>query len=266
MLDEPAATVTDAVPGLDLPGLAPAASTAFFFDVDGTLLEIMPQPGDVVADVMLRKLLDDLRHAADGALALVSGRQIADLDRIFAPFLFTAAGAHGAEMRCPDGTRRQLDPALLEAVRAPATEFVQGHTGLLLEDKGAALAIHFRQRPDLATEVAAFLARFERDGLKLQHGKMVAELKPAGVDKGHAIATLMRMAPFLGRKPVFVGDDLTDEAGFRVVNAMGGLTVRIGAPGHPTEARHALPDPASLRAALRRLGSATRDAEPGSVS
>jgi trehalose 6-phosphate phosphatase len=126
--------------------------------------------------------------------------------------------------------------------------------GLRLEDKGAALAVHFRQTPELAHEVLEFLgALAQQSGLAVQEGKMVVELKQAHHDKGKGVAALLAYPAFLGRKPVFIGDDLTDESGFLFVNAQGGVSVRVGPTGTTTNARYRLQDPASVRSELQRL-------------
>jgi trehalose 6-phosphate phosphatase len=233
---------------------APPSRSAYFLDVDGTLLEIKPSPEDVVSDKVLRALLTELAAAMGGALGLVSGRTIGDLDRIFAPLIFPAVGLHGAEIRFPDGARKTPPLGAMDAVRESLMDFVVTHPGLRLEDKGAALAVHFRQAPDLAGEVLKFVdALAKNSGLALQPGKMVAELKQAHHDKGRGIATLLASAPFAGRKPVFIGDDLTDETGFLFVNVQGGISVRAGPAGAPTHARYLLRDPANVRAELHRL-------------
>ncbi len=246
----------------DLARIAPCSSCAYFLDVDGTLLDIMPRPEDVVADAALRTLLAGLAGAACGALALVSGRTIADIDRIFAPLVFPAAGMHGGEIRFPDKSRSSSPDGAMDQVRPPLAGFVAAHPGLRLEDKGAALAIHFRQTPDLADEVLEFLGKVaHQSGLAVQQGKMVAELKEARHDKGKGIAALLANPPFSGRKPVFIGDDLTDESGFLFVNALGGVSVRVGLAAETTNARYRLPDPAEVRAELHRL-LAGREATP----
>jgi trehalose 6-phosphate phosphatase len=222
----------------DLAKIAPLSSCAYFLDADGTLLDIMPRPEDVVADAGLRTLLAGLVGAARGALALISGRTIEDIDRIFAPLVLPVSGLHGAEIRFLDGSRGSSPSGgAMDGVRRPLAGFVAAHPGLRLEDKGAALAVHFRQTPELAHEVLEFLvALAQQSGLAVQEGKMVAELKQAHHDKGKGIATLLARPPFLGRKPIFIGDDLTDESA-----------------GTATNARYRLPDPASLRAELHRL-------------
>jgi trehalose 6-phosphate phosphatase len=242
------------LPPGDLARLAPLATSAYFLDVDGTLLELKPRPEDIVADEILRALLAGLAAATSGALGLVSGRKIDDLDRIFAPLIFPAVGLHGAEIRFSDGTRRAPPTGAMDAVRAPLSDFTTARPGLRLEDKGAALAVHFRQAPELGGEVLEFLGKLaQKTGLAMQPGKMVAELKGAHHDKGSGIAALLATAPFTTRKPVFIGDDLTDESGFLFVNAQGGVSVRAGPAGAATNARHYLHDPSEVRAELQRL-------------
>lgn len=239
----------------DLARIAPLCSCAYFLDADGTLLDIMPHPEDVVADETLRTLLAGLVGAARGALALVTGRAIKDIDRIFAPLIFPVAGLHGAEIRFPDRSRgNSPNDGAMDGVRQPLADFMAAHPGLRLEDKGAALAVHFRQAPDLADEVLEFLRLLaQQTGLAVQEGKMVAELKQAHYDKGNGIAALLANPPFLGRKPVFIGDDLTDESGFVFVNAQGGVSVRVGPTGIASDAHYRLTDPASVQAELHRL-------------
>jgi trehalose 6-phosphate phosphatase len=238
----------------DLARIAPLSSCAYFLDADGTLLDIVPRPEDVVADDGLRTLLAELAGAARGALALVSGRAIKDIDRIFAPLIFPAAGLHGGEIRFPDRSRSSPAAGAMDAVRPSLAGFIAAHPGLRLEDKGAALAIHFRQRPELGDEVLDFVGLLaQQSGLAVQQGKMVTELRQAQHDKGNGIAALLANPPFSGRKPVFIGDDLTDESGFRFVNAQGGVSVRVGPAGIASDAHYRLPDPASVRGELRRL-------------
>ncbi len=238
----------------DLARIAPVSSCAYFLDADGTLLDIMPRPEDVVADDGLRTLLAGLAGAARGALALVSGRAITDIDRIFAPLILPVSGLHGGEIRFPDGSCSGPPDDAMDGVRPHLADFMMAHPGLTLEDKGAALAIHFRQTPEYEAEVLEFLGSLaQRTGLAVQEGKMVAELKQPHHDKGNGIAALLARPPFLGRKPVFIGDDLTDESGFLFVNARGGVSVRVGPADAITNARYRLPDPASVRAELHRL-------------
>lgn len=210
------------------------AHWALFLDVDGTLLEIVDRPHEVEAPPRLKRLLAAAHRSLKGALALVSGRSIASLDLIFTPLCLPAAGLHGLERRGADGRVHYPSgfPDRLAEARRLLVNLVQSHPGLLLEDKGATLALHFRNAPDLACEcrrrieVARAAAGEE---FHVQQGKMVLELKPSGHDKGTAIASFMAEPPFQGRQPVFIGDDVTDEDGFRVVNELGGLSIRVGA-------------------------------------
>lgn len=238
----------------DLASLAPPSASAYFLDVDGTLLDIKPRPEDVAADAALRALLTELSAAARGALGLVSGRTIGDLDRIFAPLSFPAVGLHGAEIRLPGGVRGASPGDAMDCVRRPLMEFAAAHPGLRLEDKGAALAVHYRQAPERGGEVVEFLGTLAgRHGLAVQKGKMVAELKEAHHAKSTGIAALLADSPFSGRTPVFIGDDLTDESGFLYVNERGGISVRAGPAGAATHASYCLPGPGEVRAELRRL-------------
>jgi trehalose 6-phosphate phosphatase len=240
----------------DLVAIAPPHASAYFFDVDGTLLELRRRPEEVVADEHLRGLLTRLHSVASGAVALVSGRSIADLDRIFDPLTLPAAGLHGADIRFPDGSRQTARADLMDEVRPLVAAFAGSRDGIWLEDKGATLAIHFRERPELAGEVLAFLSHFQQGrDLAVQEGKMVVELKSAAHDKGTAIKTLLTRQPFEGRRPVFIGDDLTDEHGFAEVQRSDGIAIRIGGPEVPTVARLHMPDPAYLRERLREMAA-----------
>lgn len=223
--------------------------TSFFLDVDGTLLGFRERPEDVVADSALLDLLRTLRERSDGALALVSGRMISDLDRIVAPLELPAGGVHGAELRFADGRREAAAGTAIAVVRDAAAAFVAANPGLRLEDKGgAAIALHYRQAPDLAGELRAFLDRTVTDpALAIQHGKMVAEVKPAGCHKGKAIEALMAAPPFAGRAPLFMGDDLTDEHGFGTVNELGGVSIKVGGADETTIARYRLADTSAVR-------------------
>ena len=228
-----------------------AQDAACFLDVDGTLLGFKDHPDDVVADATLRDLLVRLQTATGGAVALVSGRTIADLDRIMSPLVLPAGGTHGAELRFPDGRRNLRADAPLDAVRHALAPFIARHTGLMLEDKGAALAVHYRHAPNLRAGVAAFLDAVVPAGLMIQHGKMVAEVKSRSSSKASAISIFMDLPPFAGRTPIFIGDDLTDEHGFEAVNARGGVSIKVG--DGPTFARRRLDDPAAVRVFLAEL-------------
>jgi trehalose 6-phosphate phosphatase len=251
-----ALSLAELLPPGRLAALAPAQESAFFLDVDGTLLEIKPRPEDVVADEVLTRLLKGLQEKAGGALALVSGRRIDDVDRIFSPLKFACAGLHGAEMRFPDGSFVRLEADGSEALaraRSQCKDFIAENPGARLEDKGAALALHFRERPDLEGKVLAFAQSLAGGGFAVQEGKMVAELKDARASKGNAIKLFLSQPPFAGRRPVFIGDDVTDESGFQLVNVLGGVSVRVGSAGAATTARYFFRDVAETRRELGRL-------------
>lgn len=231
-----------------------ARDWALFLDVDGCLVEFTDDPAATTVPEALVSRLLELSDMLDGALALVSGRRIAALDRMFAPARFPAAGLHGLELRIGGdtvGSRGHAGAEALRAVAAEAGRALSGFPGVLVEDKGLALALHWRARPDAEPHVRAFAGRAlaRLPGYCLQPGNCVVELRPEGADKGSAIAAFMEHAPFRGRRPVFAGDDLTDEHGFGQVAAMGGIGVLVGGRGD-SAASHGLADPAAVRAWL----------------
>jgi trehalose 6-phosphate phosphatase len=207
---------------------------ALFLDVDGTLLDHADHPQDVHVDAQLLALLRDLLQEGGGAIALISGRAVADLDRLFAPLQFPAAGQHGTERRAADGSMHRHRPPSnrLEAAAQSLARLSAAHSGLVVENKGMSLALHYRLAPALEKlvqrEMSAAAAALG-DGFELQAGKFVFEIKPGGKDKGSAIAEFMAEPPFAGRTPAFLGDDLTDEYGFALVNTSGGHSVKVGA-------------------------------------
>lgn len=217
---------------VDPPPLAPG-ETALFLDIDGTLLEIAATPSAVSVDRALVELIARIHEAGGGALALISGRRIADIDALFPGLRLPVAGQHGIERR--DGAGRLHDHMVprreLELLRHEVAALAQARPGLLFEDKGATLALHFRARPELEAELRAALDALRApfgDDFSVQPGKMVLEIKPAGKDKGTAVEEFMQEPPFAGRAPAFLGDDVTDEYGFRVVNSAGGCSIKVG--------------------------------------
>ncbi|MFC4820738.1 trehalose-phosphatase [Dokdonella ginsengisoli] len=244
-----------------LPPPPALATGALFLDLDGTLLDFAERPDAVVVEAGLRTALQRLHDARDGALALLSGRPLQQIDALLALPHAAAAGLHGAQLRRPDGHVSVLrpDPAHLERLRAHARALVAGLPGVLLEDKGAALALHYRNVPDAETAVrraADDLLQVAGAGFALQPGNRVVEIKPAGVDKGTALLALMQAPPFAGRVPWMLGDDFTDEHAFEQANRLGGISVIVGAR-RPTRARHALADPAAVRRWLAALAAST---------
>lgn len=217
---------------LPVPASLTGASWAVFLDVDGTLLDIADAPDRVHVHPRVLELLGALRTVTDGAVALVSGRSIADLDGLFEPLALTAAGLHGAERRDASGRLHvhAPDPRLGE-VLATLSRWSQAHPGTLVEDKGGALALHYRLAPDHEAAARAVVDRVLDvlgTDFMLQHGKCVLEIKPSGVSKATAIREFMQEPPFAGRRPVFVGDDVTDEDGFEYVRRQGGVAVTVG--------------------------------------
>ena len=243
----------------------PEARWALFLDVDGTLVEFAATPQDVHVPDSLKVLLLDLSERLDGAIALVSGRSVDSLDQLFAPHRFSAAGVHGCERRTATGItlRPEVNARSIAHARDQLTAFVVNHPGLLLEDKGYGLALHFRRAPHLEAQVhatmTATLDQLSAD-FHLQEGKLVYELRPANWSKGTSIFAFMQEPPFKGRRPIFIGDDVTDEDAFGAVNELGGVSVCVG-ERPDTRARYrlhsvadvhrwleALPPPASLEA------------------
>lgn len=228
---------------------------ALFLDFDGTLVDIVGRPDAVVVDPRLPDVLARLRQNLGGALALVSGRSVEVLDRFLAPERFDAAGLHGIEHRI--GGRLSAcvvdeHPALRRAVGRLGTA-VAPLDGVLIEDKGCSVAIHWRAAPHHADAVCAIVAQKAAElgaGYRLQNGKAVAEILPASAGKGPAIERFLEQEPYRGCRPIFIGDDLTDEHGFSAVNRRGGISVRVG-PG-PTLATHRRASPADVRALLSR--------------
>lgn len=232
---------------------------ALFLDVDGCLLEFADQPDDVLVSPSLGALLQRLQRALGGAMALVSGRALAELDRLFGSPGWAMAGLHGHELRGVDGTPRGMpsDPVQQAHMRQAAHALAARLEGVQLEDKQHAIALHCRRAPEqLATlRAAAEALAGKLPGYDLQPGNLVMEFKPAGVDKGRAVDALLAQAPFAGRTPVVLGDDLTDEHAFAAANRAGGLSVRVGSR-EPTQAKFTLPSPPAVHAWLARVADA----------
>ena len=243
----------------DAPPPDPQASWAWFFDVDGTLVAIAARPSAVRIHQATHDVLRELCARAGGAVALLSGRAISDLDRLFPRFRFPAAGQHGAERRSASGRVREIvhpGRALVDT-RIRLREAEAAHDGLILEDKGVSFALHYRLRPALAAYAHRVVRqeqrRLGRDYCVLRGNKLV-ELRPAGADKGRALRAFLEERPFKGRIPAFLGDDVTDEDAFRVVNRLGGYSIKVG-PGR-TSAKFRLADTAAVRDWLGRLSAA----------
>ena len=210
----------------------PLSVAAIFLDLDGTLAAFESKPSAVVPTAERSSLIARLNHHLEGRLAVVSGRSIEDVDRIVEARAPSVAGVHGLERRRADGTTIAMPPhPALPEVRDAFTTIAGARSGLLVEHKPSSVALHFRNAPaagDAVMELASRLATTL--GLTVQNGDMVAEVRTPGPDKGEAIKAFMAEAPFAGATPIFIGDDLTDEAGFAAVAGLGGLGVLVGPP------------------------------------
>jgi trehalose 6-phosphate phosphatase len=226
---------------------------AYFFDIDGTLIELANSPAEVVIDEGLAPLLQELSRGTGGAVALITGRAIADVDGVIQLSGIPIAGQHGATRRDADGRTRlhSVSEEGLSIIRERLVDIVAKHPLLRAEFKGSCIALHYRAAPKLG----GFAHRLMRDlcaahapEFALQPGKRIVEIRPAGRDKGVVIREFMGEAPFADRLPVFVGDDVTDELGFDAINAVGGHSIKVG-PGR-TRARWRLRDVSAVRAWL----------------
>ncbi|MFD2172926.1 trehalose-phosphatase [Rhodobacter lacus] len=234
---------TEAPPALD------TAQDALFLDFDGCLVEIAPRPDAICVPDRLGLGLAALAARLDGALAIVSGRSLRELEHYLAGFDGPMVGSHGAESRGLG--EAPLRPEGLLALQAELAEFA-AQKGLLYEPKSLGAGLHFRARPELQAETEAFAARaaLRFPGFEVQLAKMAVELRPRGASKDGALARLTRRAPFAGRRPVYAGDDVTDEPALAWAEAHGGYGVKVG-PGD-TAASYRLGAPDQVRAWLAR--------------
>jgi trehalose 6-phosphate phosphatase len=220
-----------------IPELVPKPDWALFLDVDGTLLDLAETPTAVVVPDGLLTALMRASKALGGALALVSGRAISDIDGLFHPLRFPAAGIHGFELRPTSGPPRRVAPLMTPEQRTTLAMAGLGLDGVIVEDKVGAVAFHYRLAPDvrevLARRIEAVLEHEHLRDFDMRPGKMLWEVRRNGIDKGKAVEALMANAPFAGRTPVFVGDDETDLDGFAGARRLGGfaLPVRDLTPG-----------------------------------
>jgi trehalose 6-phosphate phosphatase len=230
---------------------------AILLDVDGTLLDIAPTPGGAVVPDGLRSSLERLSERARGAVALISGRTLAEIDRLFAPLRLSAAGGHGAEIR-PDPAGETLppaipglDPQLKEQIASRAGKIA----GVLIEDKGYSLALHYRAVPQARPQLETLLenALQGSKGIEVLQGKAILEVKPTGYNKGTAVRELMKYDPFASRMPIYTGDDLTDQNAFAALPEFGGWGISVGhsIPG----ADASLKSPAEVRRWVEWMGT-----------
>ena len=229
---------------------------ALFLDIDGCLIDLAETPDGIVIPQGLPATLARLSDRMGGALALVTGRKLDWVDAAFAPQRFPVAGLHGFQRRRADGQAVEVPvPSGMDIARARLARFAD-IDGMVVEDKGIAMGLHYRQAPEREAEARAAMAALATDvgpAWELQFGKKVIELRPAGATKGGAVTAFLSEAPFAGRIPVAIGDDVTDETMFPIANDRGGLSIRIADPSEPTAARAHLPSPAALRTTLERI-------------
>ena len=221
---------------------------ALFLDFDGTLVELAETPDSIRVAPDLGPMLDRLRRRLGGRLAIVSGRSLADLQRHVPLSGIAFSGSHGLEISFADGTHLPLSvPAGIDGVRDEVLAFADGAEGLLVEEKPAGIALHYRQAPEQAERALGFMSRLgEAHGWSVQPGNMVVELRPDGATKGDALRAFMTEPEFADARPVFVGDDLTDEHAFRAAGSLGGAGILVG-PARETAARYRLGSVAAVR-------------------
>lgn len=220
---------------------------ALFLDFDGTLVELAPRPDAIRVPPALPHLLSRASEALGGALAIVSGRALCDIDRRLAPYKGPAAGEHGCEIRRPDGSIAETEGCVPPDLHAALSALTTAHPGARLETKPHSVAVHFRQAPTAESALEAAMTTLEARSagtLELIQGSMVFELRPRGYSKARAVLDLMNQPPFVGRRPIFVGDDIADEEGIAACERMGGAgyNVHRSFAGRPSEVRRWLED------------------------
>jgi trehalose 6-phosphate phosphatase len=225
-----------------LPNLVSAASElaqrldgcALLLDIDGTLLDLAPTPREVWVPPGLAKTLNRLLEKTSGALALVSGRSLNDIDLIFAPEQFPAVGGHGAEMRLATDSEAVAThaPPMDKELKRRLAAIAKLSPGILLEDKGYSLALHYRLAPHAEKAIYEAVSLIRADlpnaPIEVLPGKCVCEIKHSGFNKASGVIELMNHAPFKGRRPIFIGDDVTDESVFAIMPDFGGLAFSVG--------------------------------------
>lgn len=206
--------------------------SALFLDLDGTLLEIAATPRQVVVPAGLPALLTELHRLLEGALAIVTGRPLAELDELLDPFVSSAAGEHGASLRYADGSREELPAGVVMPAewRQELEAAAQEWPGVLIEPKPYGLAVHYRLAPERGDEVWRLVRRLvppEHPKFRLVPAREAVEIGLRSTSKGHAVERLMARTPFRGRQPIFIGDDFTDEAGMEKARELGGIGLRV---------------------------------------
>jgi trehalose 6-phosphate phosphatase len=244
-----------------LPPIVDLEQYCIFLDFDGTLVEIEDRPDDVRIEAATLQLIEKLRDKVGRALALVTGRDIHVIDRLLYPLVLPVAGVHGLQRRDASGRLHSpvIDQSIVESIAAQVEAAFLSEPGVVIERKTGAVAIHFRLRPDFEKQCHALARKITRDrpDLHMIQGKMVCEIRLHGNDKGGVIATFLEERPFKGKKPIFVGDDATDEPGFVAVNARDGVSIKIGED--PTSAKYRAANISELRDWFEELLSAPDD-------
>lgn len=237
------------------PGAVP--KFAIFIDFDGTLVDIAETPDSVDVPAALPHQIERALRELDSAFAVLTGREITDIDKYLSPLVLPVAGAHGSQRRKADGSLETLPPEMLAAADALAENLeplLAANPDLIVERKDGAVALHYRQAPELerACQIAMEEAAYADDRFQLVEGKMVIEARPKGLSKGTALRAFMQEAPFAGRTPIFIGDDTTDEDGFIAAQELGGIGIKLGAG--KTAAKMRIANVASVHALIQGLG------------
>lgn len=232
---------------------------ALFLDIDGTLIDIAETPDDVVVPLELPQQLAEVSSRLDGAMALVSGRSIRSIDALFSPYQFAAAGLHGTEIRRERNgqiDRKIVEGASLDDARRELAGLAERWPGMIIEDKEISIAVHYRQVPEAFSQVDSHVDTLLRKlgpAWVRQDGKMVVEIHSNASSKGTAIAELMTVSPFIGRKPIAIGDDLTDETMFEFVNSTAGRSIKVGTSAHASLAKFSVGSASTIRHWISQL-------------
>jgi trehalose 6-phosphate phosphatase len=229
---------------------------AILLDIDGTILDIAPSPQQVWVPTGLRRTLSRLLELTGGAVALVSGRSINDVDLIFSPLQLPAIGVHGAELRLSGDAELQTRVSpLSKALKRKLAMVAELGAGILVEDKGYSLALHYRLAPEKGPAVLAAITKVcagtAEEAVEILPGKLVVEVKPVGINKGDAVCALMQYPPFAGRLPIFIGDDTTDVPVFGIIPRFGGRAYSVGGIVADVDGHFATPE--AVRAWLSQI-------------
>ena len=241
-----------------LPLIGDLKEHAIFLDLDGTIAEIAEHPDHVCVRPTTLRLLEALNDMSNGALAVISGRELSAIDRLLHPLKLPAAGVHGLERRDAAGVLHESQTLETQPISFLFEKALGDESGVVIERKPGAVAVHYRLRPDLERRCCEIVKEVvgQRGDVRLIHGKMVFEILQKGSDKGSVINAFLEEPPFRGRIPIFAGDDVTDEAGFAAVNSQGGISIKVG--GQDTDARFRANDVQELEHWLRDLIADTR--------